>query len=145
MDFNFAELPDFNEDYKDKVDSFRAPFSGQHEKILIEVENPEEEGEKQEENPEEKVEDLDEDEIEVKKKPKNFTELDRLAYVVRAVDNDCSCVPIGSFKLTPTHEIRYNDSFGGLKLEEAMDLSKYQHFRQPSSDAKKNQIGLHLK
>lgn len=110
---------------------------------MVEVENPEEQGEQnQEENPEEKNEDLDEDEIEVKKKPKNFTELDRLAYVIRAIDNDCSCVPNGSFKLTPTHEIRYNDSFTGLGIEDGQTLEKYQHFRQPSTESKKNQIGF---
>lgn len=41
--------------------------------------------------------------------PKNFTELDRLAYVVRSIDNDCTLTPVGALKLTPTHEIRYND------------------------------------
>lgn len=76
---------------------------------------------------------LDSDEEDNKKvPPKNFTELDRLAYVVRAIDHDCSLVPVyihiyiyvflfdvilynayklGAFKLTPIHELRYNDTF----------------------------------
>jgi len=56
--------------------------------------------------------------LDIKIPPKNFTELDRLAYVVRAVENDCSVAPVGAFKLTPTHELRYNDSFKGLALNE---------------------------
>ena len=48
---------------------------------------------------------------------KNFTELDRLAYVVRSIDNDCALAPVGAFKLTPTHELRYNDAFNGLSIE----------------------------
>lgn len=35
--------------------------------------------------------------------PKNFTELDRLAYVVRVIENDCAVTPVGAFRLTPTH------------------------------------------
>lgn len=62
---------------------------------------------------EEKPNESDEEEN-VKVKPKAFTELDRLAYVVRAIENDCSLVPVGAFKLTPTHELRYNDSFRGV-------------------------------
>lgn len=30
-------------------------------------------------------------------------ELDRLVYVVHAIENDCNIAPIGAFKLTPTH------------------------------------------
>ena len=49
------------------------------------------------------------DEADIKISPKNFTELDRLAYVVSSIENDCSLAPIGAFKLTPTHELRYDD------------------------------------
>lgn len=51
------------------------------------------------------------DEDQVKVVPKNLTELDRLAYIVRAIENDCQIVPIGAYKLTPGHELRHNDSF----------------------------------
>ena len=39
----------------------------------------------------------------LKIKPKNFKELDRLAYVVRTIETQCATVPIGAFKLTPMH------------------------------------------
>jgi hypothetical protein len=32
--------------------------------------------------------------------PVNLKEIDRLLYVVRAIENDCSAVPYGAFKLT---------------------------------------------
>ena len=43
------------------------------------------------------------EEEEIKIPPKDLTELDRLAYVVFAIENDCSIAPVGSFKMTPTH------------------------------------------
>jgi radial spoke head protein 9 len=36
-------------------------------------------------------------------KTKNFTELDRLSLVVHQVDHDCLVVPVGAFKMIPTH------------------------------------------
>lgn len=44
---------------------------------------------------------------------KNFTELDRLSFVVRKIDNDTNIVPEGSFKMLPIHELRRNDNFKG--------------------------------
>jgi len=34
-----------------------------------------------------------------------LTELDRLSYVVHQIDEQCSVVPVGSFKRTPVGEI----------------------------------------
>ncbi len=81
------------------------------------------------------------EEVEIKVPVKNYTELDRLAYVVRAIENDCSLAPVGAFKLTPLHELRYNDSFFGLSVEEAAKLSNYQHFRNVQSQEKQEFIG----
>jgi len=49
----------------------------------------------------------------------NFIELDRLTYVVFAIENDCAIAPVGSFKMTPTHQVRRNESFKGLNKDEA--------------------------
>jgi len=57
--------------------------------------------------------------------PKNLLELERLSYVVQAIENDCACVPIGAFKLIKTHEIRLNEMFSGLNLDEARKLNSY--------------------
>ena len=32
-------------------------------------------------------------------------EVDRLAYVVRAIEIDCAALPVGSLKLLPNHEL----------------------------------------
>jgi len=36
-------------------------------------------------------------------KAKNFTELDRLSIVVHLIDDDCQVVPLGAYKMIPTH------------------------------------------
>ena len=77
------------------------------------------------------------EEEEVKVPPKNFTELDRLAYIVRAIETECQLVPVGAYKLTPNHELRLNEAFMGLTLNEASDINNYQHFRNPMSEDKK--------
>ena len=49
-------------------------------------------------------------------KAKNFTELDRLSIVVHQIDHDCQVVPLGAFKMIPTHELISNPNFFGLKI-----------------------------
>ena len=44
---------------------------------------------------------------------KSFTELDRLAYTVAAIENDTHIIPEGAYKMIPIHEIRRNESFKG--------------------------------
>ena len=36
---------------------------------------------------------------------RNLTEADRLFYTVLAIENDCSIVPHGSYRLTEKHEV----------------------------------------
>lgn len=59
---------------------------------------------------------------------------------MRAIENDCALVPVGAFKLTPTHELRYNDSFRGVPLSEITNPASYQHFRAPQTEEKKQYI-----
>jgi len=147
-EFKFAELPAINNEYKDKVDTIRQPFTGRPEEILINVTGEDEEQQEAPRGEEEEVKENEnrdpladtDDEAEIKVPPKNFTELDRLAYVVRAIDIDCTALPVGALKLSPTHELRYNDSFKGLSITEASDLKNYQHFRNPLSEEKKEFI-----
>lgn len=146
-DFKFAELPAVNPEYKDKVGTFRQPFIGKAEEVLISVTGENEEEPAQQEPPKEDEEPKErdpladtDDETEVKVPPKNFTELDRLAYTVRAIDIDCASLPVGALKLSPLHELRYNDSFKGLNTGEAADLSNYQHFRNPLTSEKQEFI-----
>lgn len=76
--------------------------------------------------------------------PKNVTELDRLAYVIRTIEYECQILPVGSYKLTPTKELRINENFEGLSISDSNEIKKYQHFREPVSQKKKNLIGYYL-
>ena len=58
----------------------------------------------------ENLSDLSEEE-EIKIPPKDLSELDRLAFVVFAIENDCCIAPIGAFKMTPLHQVRRNEAY----------------------------------
>ena len=50
--------------------------------------------------------DLDSDQSEpeeIKVPPKELTEIDRVNYVVNAIENDCQIVPVGAFKINSLH------------------------------------------
>jgi radial spoke head protein 9 len=140
-DFKFAVLPDPLEQHNDLADSSN-PFTGDHAFIIKNLEAPEGEGEgdaepaAEEGEGDQEAEDSSEDD-QVKIPPKNFTELDRLSFTVRAIENDCQLVPIGSIKLTPKHEVRRNEAFKGLTLEAALNPENYIHFRSAQTEAKK--------
>eukprot|EP01017_Pseudomicrothorax_dubius_P042130 TRINITY_DN6833_c0_g1_i1.p1 TRINITY_DN6833_c0_g1~~TRINITY_DN6833_c0_g1_i1.p1 ORF type:complete len:278 (+),score=92.85 TRINITY_DN6833_c0_g1_i1:173-1006(+) len=147
-EFRFAELPPINREHKDKVDGIRTLFSGDHTKVLIKVVDEDDPNRPPDVNPDQQadvdpekklLEDTD-DEKELKVTPKNFTELDRLAYVIRAIDIDCSVIPVGAFRLTPNHELRYNDEFRGLSIPESENLHNYMHFRNPQTIEKQEYI-----
>ena len=102
-------------------------FFGEPEKILIEVKAPEAAAPADQPeggappNPEGKQEEVKkepnlDDSVEVKPQiiPKNFTELDRLAYTIAAIENDTHVVPEGAYKMIPIHEVRRNESFKGI-------------------------------
>jgi radial spoke head protein 9 len=61
---------------------------------------------------------------------------------VRAIDNDCASLPVGALKLTPSHELRQNESFKGLNTHDALELKNYQHFRPPTQEDVKEFISI---
>lgn len=61
--------------------------------------------------------------------PVNMKEIDRVHYLVRAIENDCHVIPQGAIKLTTAHEVARNESFKGLSSAEAFNLANYSHFR----------------
>ena len=75
-------------------------------------------------------------------KKKNMTETDRLSFVVRAIDRDCSVVPVGGFKMMPINELRRNDLFEGLNSEDLNKKEKYVHFRPVENQEKKDKIAM---
>lgn len=86
------------------------------------------------------ISDSEDNKVVVEEKRENFTELDRLAFVVRLIDHDTSIFPQGAIKLIPIHELRRNENFKGLKKEELTDISKYSHFRHLTQINKKLEI-----
>lgn len=62
---------------------------------------------------------------------RGLTELDRLSFVVQQIEHDCQIVPKGALKMTPLNELRKNEAFRGLKLDQASKVENYYHFRAP--------------
>jgi radial spoke head protein 9 len=154
--FSFEALPESltSHDVDMKLHSI-THFRGVPGAVLVKYENDEEEGGQAMEevaedggvkldengNPIEKdpLEDTIEMEVKVVEKKKNFTELCKLAVIVRQIDHDTSIVPQGAFKIIPCHELRRNETFRGLQQKDLKDISMYQHFR-PISDPVKKEI-----
>lgn len=119
-DFEFSELPELNDQHKAAVNNAAAYFEGNPKKKLVTVKKEGEEGGEGGEGAKaedagaeggegaaaakkhENISDISEDE-EIKIPPKDLTELDRLTYVIYAIENDCTMAPVGSFKMTPQH------------------------------------------
>ena len=147
-DYKFQELPETLEQHTEYVNKYNDFFTGDHTKILENLETPAGEGEgdaqpdadQNEGEGGENAKDIDteSEEDEVKIPPKNLTELDRLAFVVLAIENDCQILPVGSIKLTPLHEVRKNEAFKGLDNETAFLEESYLHFRSAQTKEKKD-------
>jgi radial spoke head protein 9 len=136
-DFEFSELPELNDQHKGAVNNANSYFEGNPKKKLVSVKKEGEEGgeggdggAKAEEGGaegegaaknQENLSDLSEEE-EIKIPPKDLTELDRLTFVIYAIENDCSIAPVGAFKMTPTHQVRRNEAFRGLAGVDAGSL-----------------------
>jgi radial spoke head protein 9 len=67
--------------------------------------------------------------------PPKLTEADLLAQVVLEIDRDTSAVPRGAYALNEAHAVVPSSDFAGLGGTEATSLSKYVHFRPPTSVA----------
>lgn len=117
--FEFKRLPFLKWELKEAIQEVADfDFHGTPDKVIWKegkgAENPEEdEEEKEQEVSEEKdvtegrIDLMGEEEEEVKRRPIKITELNRLSFVVRAIENDCALVPVGSVKIMPNHQLRY--------------------------------------
>ena len=122
----FAPLPVAPAEFEELSKSYKGYFTGEHEKVLQSMMK-----QGMEEAP-----------------SKDFTELDRLAYIVSRIEKDTHVVPQGSFKFTPIQEIRKSELFKGtfsvlseyigLNKDELSNLAKYQHFRVVETIEKKD-------
>jgi len=145
--FAFSPLPPVIEEFADVAEGFSNMFTGNPENVLFKTkegedgEAPADDGQaaKQEVDSLADSEDLEEQRNK-KVAPDQFKEIDRLAFVVRAIENDCAVVPCTAHKLTPTHELRVDDNFKGLCHEGVGEMFCYQHFRPPQDPKKKEDI-----
>jgi radial spoke head protein 9 len=123
-------LPGARPEFEEFAKNYTGYFTGECEKILKAVPKK---GSAQPFDPEDENIDLTLD-------AKDFTELDRLAYVVRKIERDTHVIPQGAFKLTPIQEIRKNEMFKGIMKEDLDKLGMYQHFRIVETIEKKDQL-----
>lgn len=136
-DFKFKEMPGLGLPTAEQdsfIDACTSYFLGEPNKLLNQKEGegegdepaeepPVEEEENEEGEGEKKAKDSDESEEEEIKVPKrNLTELNRLAVVVHAIENDCHLCPMGAYKMTPRHELRRSEAFKGLDSANACQL-----------------------
>ena len=135
-DFTFKAFPALNDQHKDHYDDIKTMLTGNPKLIHRKVE-PEKTAESQEQEEQQKkvVKEVDplasseEEDPNALIVPVDLKEIDRVQYIVRAIENDCHVIPQGAFKLTTTHEIARNEAFKGLPSVEAFNLSYYSHFR----------------
>ncbi len=129
--FVFAPLPAARGEFEEFAKKLTGYFTGEHEKVLQAVPKKSKPA---------AVLDMENDSIDLTVDAKDFTELDRLAYVVRKIERDTHVVPQGAFKLAPIQEIRKADGFKGLEKDGLANLAKYQHFRPVETAEKKEQL-----
>ena len=146
-DYNFKEMPGLNDQHKEFVDRDTGFFQGLPDRKLIVKEGEEEEpaeepaAEESGEEGEKKAEDSEISEPEeVKVPPKELTEIDRVNYVVHAIETDCQIAPIGAYKMTSQHQVRRNEAFKGLGADESLKATSYLHFRNVLDENKKKQL-----
>ena len=131
--FIFSELPDIQPHQIQNFKKFNTYFIGNPDIILEKYDS---------ENNAGLDDEMAGDTFKPRLKKKNMTETDRLSFVVRAIDRDCSVVPIGGFKMLPINELRRNDLFEGLNSEDLDKKEKYVHFRPVENQEKKDKIAM---
>lgn len=135
-DFNFKPFPALNDQHKDEYDKIKSMLTGDPKLIHKKVE-PEKSAEAGEEEQVAKktLKEIDplasseEEDPNALIVPIDLKEIDRVHYLVRAIENDCHVIPQGAMKLTTSHEVSRNESFRGLTLAEAFNINSYSHFR----------------
>ena len=131
--FIFSELPSLNPHQIPDFHKFNTYFIGNPDIILEKYDSG---------NSSNFDEENEDDSFKPKIKKKNMTETDRLSFVVRAIDRDCSVVPVGGFKMMPINELRRNDLFEGINSDDLDKKEKYAHFRPVENQEKKDKIAM---
>lgn len=124
--FQFSELAGPKDSLRSVFDQLQGYFSGEHQRVLVDKMGFC------------SVTHLAAGSFDPKDLPAGgLTELDRLSYTVHQIDQQCSIVPVGSYKRTPLGEIQRNEAFRGLKHDASNELKNYMIFRPAHQRAKK--------
>lgn len=124
-DFQFQLLPPLTEEMADRIIelNIEKPFIGKADLLM---EPPAEGGD---EAP------AEEGQEGAPPKDEKLREHHRLSQVVQEIDFDTAVVPKGAHALNEAHVVVPSSDFKGLGMTEATSLSRYVHFRQPTSPA----------
>jgi hypothetical protein len=139
------EMPNLNDQHIEYIDRDNGFFKGEPNRKLKQPAEgeeeppaePEEAGEDDEEGAKKELDSNESEAEEIKVPPKELTEIDRLNYVVYAIENDCQIAPLGAFKMTSQHQVRRNEAFKGLGASDSLNLTNYVHFRNVQDAQKK--------
>lgn len=71
---------------------------------------------------------------------RELIEIDRVHYLVLAIENDCQIAPLGAYKMTSQHQLRRNEAFRGLDCNSSLCLSNYVHFRNVQDEEIKRKL-----
>ncbi len=118
--FEFHPFPEINSQHGDHYNKLTGFFKGDPELIIHKVVDETQEEEVKVVKTEKERDPLEDTEEEDPNKDfvaRNLIEVDRLHYTVLAIENDCSIVPHGSFRLTEKHEVARNVAFRGLSID----------------------------
>ena len=120
--FEFVAFPEINTQHGDAYNKLTGFFTGNPEHIHIKVVEDKQDDEVKEDKKEQAkerdpLEDTEEEDPMKDFVARNLIEADRLLYTVRAIENDCSIVPHGSFRLTEKHEVARSVAFRGLSID----------------------------
>ena len=97
--------------------------------------------EEEEEQPEEETEAAEGDDSAPRRPPeRKLTEEERLAFTVRAIDDECCIAPVGQSFLSPTGVVTADPAFSGLPLPQLPSLSQWGHYRDPVTAEAKARI-----
>lgn len=118
--FTFSPLPELKQSIADQLQGVNTYFTGDHHRIILK--NQESHDDHFDHNDDLAV-------IQKGNKVSHITELDRLSYVVRHIDQECAIVPYQSQKSLVTGELIENVGYQGQKPDEIGKLSSYRHFR----------------
>lgn len=131
-DMVFRQFREINKQHEEVYDTIKEPFSGDSNKVYVQVEEVEKQDADDKQEEPKDVDPLEDTPPEDPNKgfvARSLIEEDRLLYTVLAIENDCQIVPQGAFRLTENHEVERNVSFRGLCENTCFSLEKYSHFR----------------